>query len=83
MAWIAVALSLVLVITTFWTVRHPAAAPVAEGLGPLLPVELRERLLLEVAALDESLESAAPSGAERERALERRRGLLEQIRHAG
>jgi hypothetical protein len=83
MAWIAVALALVLVITTFWTARYPAGAPIAEGPSPVLPVELRERLLLEVATLDESLESAAPSSTERERALERRRGLLEQIRHAG
>jgi hypothetical protein len=83
LAWIAVALALVLTSTTFWIARQPAPAAAAGEPSALLPVELRERLLLEVATLDESLETTRPSGADREQALERRRGLLEQIRHTG
>jgi hypothetical protein len=82
MQWMAVALGMVLVSASFYLMRQPRFAPVGAARPPLSAVELRERLLLEVAGLDERLD-AQPTALAREGMVRRRRELIEQIRAAG
>jgi hypothetical protein len=83
MEWMAVALGLVLVTATLF-LQRPRGAP-APGYSDLEPwTQRRERVLLEVARVDERLEQGQGlSRRERESLRERRRALLAQIRGAG
>jgi hypothetical protein len=82
MEWVAVALALVLVAATTYLVRQPGYVPGSPVRAAIPWVEQRERLLLEVAGLDDRLEQG-PGGSERAKMLRRRRELFEQIRSAG
>jgi hypothetical protein len=82
MAWVAFALALVLIAASTYLMHQPWYGPGGQGHTAILWVEQRERLLLEVAGLDDALE-AGGSGREREGLLRRRRELLARIKSGG
>jgi hypothetical protein len=79
--WVAVALGVVLVTASLYLMRQPGRGPASGVQSPIPSVELRERLLLEVAGLDDRLDQGA-AGRERAGIVRRRRELVELIRRA-
>jgi len=95
--WLAVGMSFVLALSALWAVqRFPASAragsaessptPAAPWAGAVSPASLREqreRILLEIALIDERLESETLVERERAALLETRAELVERIRGLG
>lgn len=93
--WLAVGLALVLALGALWAVQRGNRAPpatagafapaAAGGSAPPTadPVEERERLLLDVALVDERLEDDSVDAEERRRLEERRGELLGRLRKLG
>jgi hypothetical protein len=82
-AWLAVVMGMMLAAVTLWSVQRGGPAPAAgdaEDLRGLTARDRQERLLLEVAHLDERLESGRLGESESSDLAARRAAILEQIR---
>jgi hypothetical protein len=85
-AWLAVMMAMMLAAVTLWSVQRGAPAGAdGESWNPewSTPRERREKLLLDVAQLDERLEAGKPEDGDRRALQTRRAALLEEIRRLG
>jgi hypothetical protein len=83
--WFAVMMGLMLSAVALWAVQRerPQVAPSGPEPEWISPSEQREKLLLEVATIDERLEGSELGNAERAQLTTRREGLLDEVRRLG